>query len=437
MTFLIVLACLLLLILLVSWGKFNPFLALLFTAIAAGLLLGIPPAKLPASIQKGIGDTLGSIVLIISFGAMLGKLVSDSGAAQKMAAVLAKAFGINNINWALLVTGFVVGIPMFYNVGFVLLVPLLFSITYQYRLPVVYVGLPMLAALSVMHGFLPPHPSPVALAAQFNASLGLTLIYGLIIATPAVLLAGPLFARTLKGMQAKPLESFRPNELPSEQLPGTFNAFISALLPVVLLAATAALPYLQVNAPAAKGWLQFFSDPTILLLLSLLIALYSLGIAQGKSIKTVMVSFADAMKDVTPLLLIIGGAGALKQVLIDSGVSTQIAAGMSNLSLPPLVLGWLIAAIIRIAVGSATVAGLTAAGIIAPLVTQGGVTPELMVLSVGAGSLVCSHVNDSGFWMYKEYFNLSIRDTFRSWTLMETIVAFAGLGGVLVLDRFV
>lgn len=437
MTLTIVLACLLLLILLVSWGKFQPFLALLFTAIAAGLLLGIPPGKLPASIQKGVGDTLGSIVLIISFGAMLGKLVSDSGAAQKMAAVLAKVFGINNINWALLVTGFVVGIPMFYNVGFVLLVPLLFSITYQYRLPVVYVGLPMLAALSVMHGFLPPHPSPVALAAQFNASLGLTLIYGLIIATPAVLLAGPLFARTLRGMHAQPLETFRPNEMAAAQLPGTFNAFVSALLPVILLAATAALPYLKVDAPAARSWLQFFSDPSILLLLSLLIALYTLGIAQGKSIKTVMQSFADAMKDVTPLLLIIGGAGALKQVLVDSGVSTQIATSMSGLNLPPLVLGWLIAALIRIAVGSATVAGLTAAGIIAPLVTQGGVTPELMVLSVGAGSLVCSHVNDSGFWMYKEYFNLSIKDTFRSWTLMETIVAFAGLGGVLVLDRFV
>lgn len=437
MTLAIVLACLLLLILLVSLGKFQPFLALLFTAIAAGLLLGIPPAKLPASIQKGVGDTLGSIVLIISFGAMLGKLVSDSGAAQKMAAVLAKVFGINNINWALLVTGFVVGIPMFYNVGFVLLVPLLFSITYQYRLPVVYVGLPMLAALSVMHGFLPPHPSPVALAAQFNASLGLTLIYGLIIATPAVLLAGPLFARTLRGMQAQPLETFRPNEMATTQLPGTFNAFVSALLPVILLAATAALPYLQVDAPAAKSWLQFFSDPSILLLLSLLIALYTLGMAQGKSIKTVMQSFADAMKDVTPLLLIIGGAGALKQVLVDSGVSNQIATSMSGLNLPPLVLGWLIAALIRIAVGSATVAGLTAAGIIAPLVAQGGVTPELMVLSVGAGSLVCSHVNDSGFWMYKEYFNLSIKDTFRSWTLMETIVAFAGLGGVLVLDRFV
>lgn len=437
MTILIVLACLLLLILLVSWGKFHPFLALLLTAIAAGLLLGIAPAKLPASIQKGVGDTLGSIVLIISFGAMLGKLVSDSGAAQKMAAILARVFGIKNINWALLVTGFVVGIPMFYNVGFVLLVPLLFSITYQYRLPVVYVGLPMLAALSVMHGFLPPHPSPVALAAQFNASLGLTLIYGLIIATPAVLLAGPLFARTLRGMQAQPLETFRPNEMAQDQLPGTFNAFVSALLPVILLAATAAVPYLRVDAPAAKGVLLFFSDASILLLLSLLIAIYSLGIAQGKSIKHVMQSFADSMKDVTPLLLIIGGAGALKQVLVDSGVSTQIAAGMSHFNLPPLVLGWLIAAIIRIAVGSATVAGLTAAGIIAPLVTQGGVTPELMVLSVGAGSLVCSHVNDSGFWMYKEYFNLSIKDTFRSWTLMETIVAFAGLGGVLVLDRFV
>jgi Gnt-I system high-affinity gluconate transporter len=210
MTLLIVFACLILLILLISWGKINPFLAILLTAITAGLLLGIPPQKIPASIQKGFGDTLGSIVLIITLGAMLGKLVAESGAAQKIAAVLVRSFGTKYISWALLVTAFIVGIPLFYGVGFVLLVPLLFSITYQFRLPAVYIGLPMLAALSVTHGFLPPHPSPVALAAQFGASIGLTLIYGLIVAVPTVLIAGPLFARTIKGIQSTPPGNFPP-----------------------------------------------------------------------------------------------------------------------------------------------------------------------------------------------------------------------------------
>jgi Gnt-I system high-affinity gluconate transporter len=437
MTLLIVFACLLLLIVLISWGKFNPFLALLLIAILIGLLLGIPPQKLPASIQKGFGDTLGSIVLIISLGAMLGKLVAESGAAQKMATVLARSFGPKNMQWALLITAFVVGIPLFYGVGFVLLVPLLFSITYQYKLPVVYVGLPMLAALSVTHGFLPPHPSPVALAAQFGASIGLTLIYGMIIAIPTVLIAGPLFARTVKGIHAQPLETFRPNELPADQLPSTANSFLSALLPVILLAATAGVPYLNIQNNNLLQAVTFLSDASIVLLLSLLIATLTLGIGQGKSIKQVMHFYAESLKDITLILLIVGSAGALKQVLTDSGVSNEIAAAMQYLSLPPLVLGWLIAAIIRIAVGSATVAGLTAAGIIAPIMAQGGVTPELMVLSIGAGSLVCSHVNDSGFWLYKEYFNISMRDTFRTWTLMETIVAFVGLAGVLILDRFI
>jgi Gnt-I system high-affinity gluconate transporter len=437
MTLLIVFACLLLLIFLISWGKINPFLALLLVAITAGLLLGIPASKIPASIQKGFGDTLGSIVLIISMGAMLGKLVAESGAAQKIAAVLMQWFGTRYIQWALMITAFVVGIPLFYGVGFVLLVPLLFSITYQYRLPSVYIGIPMLAALSVTHGFLPPHPSPVALASQFGASIGLTLVYGLIVAIPTVIIAGPLFARSLRHIQSQPLETFRPNDLPQDQLPGTANAFITALLPVLLLAATAALPLFSITSAPVKESFTFLSDASIVLLISLIVSTYTLGLAQGKGMKQVMQYYSEAIKDITLILLIIGSAGALKQVLTDSGVSKEIAESMQYLQLPPLVLGWLIAALIRIAVGSATVAGLTAAGIIAPLVAQGGVNPNLMVLSIGAGSLVCSHVNDSGFWLFKEYFNLNMKDTFRSWTLMETIVAIVGLGSVLVLNLFV
>jgi Gnt-I system high-affinity gluconate transporter len=437
MSLLIVLACIILLILLISWGKVNPFLALLLVSFTAGLLLGIPANKITASVQKGFGDTLGSIVLIIALGAMLGKLVAESGAAQKISTVLMRSFGLKYIQWALMITGFIIGIPLFYGVGFVLLVPLAFSIVYQYRLPAVYIALPMIASLSVTHGFLPPHPSPVALASQFGASIGLTLVYGIIIAIPTVIIAGPLFAKTVKNIVSTPLETFRPHDLPEEKLPGAANSFLTALLPVLLLAATSLTVFVSIQDPIAKNTIYFLSDATIVMLLSLIVATFSLGVSMGKSIKEIMSFYGDSLKDIALILLIIGAAGALKQVLADSGISQEIAQLMQNLHIAPLILGWLIAAIIRICIGSATVAGLTAAGIIAPLITQAHVNPNLMVLSIGAGSLVCSHVNDSGFWMFKEYFNLSMKDTFRSWTIMETLVAIIGLLGVLVLDLFV
>ncbi|HWH63938.1 MAG TPA: hypothetical protein VNS50_11715, partial [Ginsengibacter sp.] len=230
MTFLIIFLCIAGLILMITWGKINPFLAFLIVSIAAGLLLGIPFNKIVASVQKGIGDTLGSLVIIIALGAMLGKLVADSGAAQKIASVMMNAFGTKYIQWALVVTGFIVGIPLFYGVGFVLLVPLIFSVVYQYKLPAVYIGLPMLAALSVTFGFLPPHPSPTALVVQFNANIGLTLIYGLIIAIPAIILAGPVFSKTLKNIHSVPLETFHGTILPEDRLPGAVSSFLSALL---------------------------------------------------------------------------------------------------------------------------------------------------------------------------------------------------------------
>lgn len=437
MTLSIVLLCILLLILLVTWGKCNPFLAFLITSILAAWWLGIPPNRINQSVQKGIGDTLGSLTIILMLGAMLGKLVVASGAAQKITSVLMKAFGPRYIQWALMITGFIAGIPLFYNVGFVLMVPLIFSVSYQYKLPTVYIGLPMLAALSVTHGFLPPHPSPTALAGQFNASLGLTLLYGLVIAIPTIIVAGPLFASRLRKIHSQPLQTFQPKYLPEDQLPGTFNSFMTSLLPVMLLALTTVLPY--ITQPGEKGsqLLAFAGDANMVMLVALILAVFSLGIAQGTSIKAVMDIFGEAVKEVGLILLIVAGAGILKQVFVDSGVSSEIAALLEGWHIHPLLLGWLIAAVIRVCIGSATVAGLTTAGILAPVMPQLSVNPNLMVLSIGAGSLMLSHVNDSGFWMYKEYFNLSIRDTFRSWTVMETIVGIMGLVGVLVLDAFV
>lgn len=437
MSLLIILASIVVLVLLITRFKFNTFLAFLLVSILAGLLLGMPIAKLTGSIQKGIGDLLGSLVIVIVAGAMLGKLVAESGAAQQITAGLMKLFGTSKIQWALMITGFIIGIPLFYNVGFVLVIPLIFSAAYRFNLPVVYIGVPMLASLSVTHGFLPPHPSPTALVGQFEADMGLTLVYGIIIAIPTVILAGPIFARTLKKIDAKPLQTFMPADIPEDRLPALGNSILSSLLPVILLATTTlAAPFIPESGAFANG-VRFFSEPDIVMLISLLYATYSLGIRSGMSMQRVTSIYGDAVKDVSLILLIIAGAGALKQIMIDSGVSNEIAGLLQNLDMDPLVLGWLIAATIRVCMGSATVSGLTAAGIVAPAIAGQSVDPNLMVLSIGAGSLMFSHVNDSGFWMFKEYFNLSIMDTVKSWSLMETIVAIAGLAFVLILDMFV
>jgi Gnt-I system high-affinity gluconate transporter len=437
MTLLIILVCIIALILLITWGKVNAFIAFLIISILTGLAIGIPLNEVSNSVQKGIGDTLGSLVIIICLGAMLGKLVADSGAAEKITSVLAGVFGKKYIQWALMVTGFIVGIPLFYNVGFVLLVPLIFSVVYQYKLPAVYIGLPMLAALSVTHGFLPPHPSPAALVAQFNANMGITLMYGLTIAIPTIIVAGPLFARTLKNIKSQPLETFRPRDVEDSKLPGAANSFITSLFPVILLVITTVLSFIVDHNAAAYKYILFFGDPVIVMLVSLIGATYTLGIRMGRPMKAIMKTYADSVSDIAIILLIISGAGALKQVFYDSGVSTQIGQMLMGLDIHPLLLGWLIAAVIRVCLGSATIAGLTTAGIIAPLITQSHVDPNLMVLSIGAGSLLFSHVNDSGFWLFKEYFNLSVKDTIRSWSMMETIVGVMGLIGVMILNAFV
>jgi Gnt-I system high-affinity gluconate transporter len=438
MPILTILFCILLLVLLVSWLKVNPFIAFLLTSIAAGLLLGIPMAKVTASVQKGLGDTLGQLAIIVCLGAMLGKLIAASGAAQKIAEVLIGITGKKYIQWGLMATGFITGLTLFYGIGFVLVVPLIFSVTYKYKLPAVYTGLPMVTALSVTHGFLPPHPSPVALIGQFHADIGRTLIYGLMIAIPTIILAGPVFASTLKGIKAEPLEAFRPQDIPTGQLPGAFSSFMAALLPVLLIMGNTL--YNQFHQPedtAFSKFISFFGDGSVVMLIALIVATFTLGIRQGKSMLQINTIYADAVKDIALVLLIIAGAGAFKQVLTDSGISASIATSLQHLPVHPLVAGWLIAAIIRVCLGSSTVAGLTAAGMVTSLIVQQHTDPNLMVLAIGAGSLAFSHFNDSGFWLFKEYFNLSIKDTLRSWSMMESIVAVAGLAGVMLINAFI
>lgn len=436
MSFIILVICIVCLVLLITWAKVNPFLAFLLVAMLAGISLGIPLPEISKSVNKGIGDTLGSLVIVIVLGAMLGKLVAESGAAQRIASVMQKVFGERNLIWAMSLTGFIVGIPLYYNVGFVLLIPIIFSVAYRYKLPLVYIGLPMMASLSVMHGFLPPHPSPIALVMQFKADMVVTFGYGIIIAIPAIILAGPMFSRTLKKIPSTNTLSMVV-EKKEEELPGVANSLISSLLPVLIIGVATLFTGLVTGNDSIVQVLNFLAEPNVAMALTILIATYTLGIRTGKSLTQIMNVYADAVKDIAMILLIIGSAGILKQIFVDSGVSAEIASVLSSLTLPPLLLAWIVTAVLRLALGSATIAGLTAAGIVYPLTLQNGVDPNLMVLSIGAGSLFCSHVNDTAFWLFKEYFGLSMKDTFRSWTVMETLVSIIGLIGVLILDQLI
>nr|WP_299388700.1 gluconate:H+ symporter [Allomuricauda sp.] len=427
----------LVLFLLIARVKLNAFLAFIIVCLFVGIFQGMELPDIVKSIQRGIGNTLGFLVLILGLGAMLGKLVADSGAAQRITTKMVDAFGIKNVQWAMVVTGFIVGIPMFYSVGFVILIPLVFTIAISTGLPLLYVGLPMLTSLSVTHGYLPPHPAPTAIAAMFNADIGKTLMYGIVIAIPAILVAGPLFARTIKNVEAKPLEEFyNPVLIPENELPSTATSVLTALLPIILIGLGIGGENLIAEG-LLRDILMFLGNPVIALLMSVLVAIYTLGIARGKDMKSIMQSISTSVSTITMILLIIAGAGALKEILIDSKVSEYIASSLEGSSISPLVLAWLIATAIRVSVGSATVAGLTAAGIALPLASSTGVSAELMVLAIGSGSLMLSHVNDTGFWMFKEYFNLTVKETLSTWTVMETLVGIMGLLGVLVMNMII
>ncbi len=428
--------CLFLLLILVL--KLNPFLAFMIVSLSVAIAVGMPVDKAVASVQKGIGSTMGVIVPVLGFGAMLGKLVSDSGAAQRITSRLVGNLGTRNIQTSLMLAGFIVGIALFYEVGFFIMIPLVFTIAATTGLPLLYVGLPMLASLSVTHGFLPPHPAPTALTVMFNADLGKTLLYGLTIAVPSILVSGPFLARFLSRVDAKPLSEFvNQKPLTDAEMPGFLTSLISALLPVILITSATISGFILPDDNIAGKILGSIGNPVIAMLLSVLSAIYFLGLARGKKMAEIMKSLSHSIVSIAMIMLLISGAGSLKQVLVDGGVSDYIGGLLSQSALSPLFLGWLIAAVLRICIGSATVSGLTAAGIVLPLVTGTDVRPELMVLAVGSGSLICSHVNDTGFWLFKEYFNLSIKDTLKTWTVMETSIGVTGLAGVMILSLFI
>ena len=426
------------LFLLITLFKFNGFISFILVAIGIGIAQGMQLNNIVNSIENGIGNTLGFLVMILGFGAMLGKLVAESGAAQQITNGLIKIFGINYTKVAVMLTGFIVGITMFYSVGFVILVPLVFTVAKATGLSLIGVGLPMLASLSVTHGFLPPHPAPSALSVMFEADIGKTLIYGILLSIPAILISGPLLTHFLPKVEAKPLKEFMTTRVfKQEELPSLFNSLSTALLPVLLIGFSTLISLLIQKESFLSKCINFIGNPVIALLLTLLLATYSLGISRGKTMNQIMKTYGNAVSGITMVLLVISGAGALKQILIDSGVSDYIGGILEISSMSPLLIGWIIATLIRFSVGSATVAGLTTAGIVLPLIQNTNVSPELMVLSIGSGSLMLSHVNDSGFWLFKEYFNLTVKETLSTWTVMETTIGISGLIGVLILSQLI
>ncbi len=434
----IVFTAVVLLLLLITVGKVNAFISFTLVCIYVGLLMGMPVETIVEAIKKGMGDTLGLLVLILGFGSMLGKIVADSGAAQKITQTLVDTFGIKKIHWALMLTGLIVGIPMFYAVGFVILVPIVFTVAASTGLPLIFVALPMLASLSVTHGYLPPHPAPTAIAGMFDADMGKTIFYGLIVAIPAIIIAGPLLSTRFKKIKATPLKEFTGQIISDkDKLPSTFISILTALMPVVLIGFSGILNFAISESSFIYPFVKGIGDPVIAMILSVLFAIFTLGMRNGKKMNDVMESLVQAISSIAMILLILAGAGGLKEVLVASGISDYMGELLGHTGMSPLVLAWLIAAVIRIAVGSATVAGMTAAGIVLPLISQPGVSPELMVLSIGAGSLMFSHVNDGGFWMFKEYFNISVKETFLTWTVMETIISIVGLVVILLLNNFI
>ena len=417
----------LLLITLISLFKIQPFLSFLIVSILMGLAYGIKPAVLIEAIQKGIGTTLGSIISIIILGAMIGKMIAKSNATIIITDRLVQVFGPKNLPLAFMIIGFIIGIPLFFSVAFLLMAPLVLSTAKRNNINPIYLGIPMLASLSITQGFLPPHPAPYYLVTHLpGAKMGTTLGLGIIISIPAMLISGWLFGKTLKDFTCNPLNFSSEETL--EINPSFLESILVLLLPVILIASHS---FIDNTFFASVG------DPIIALLISLCAAIYLLGFKRNISWKSMQIWLIDAIKEVAPLILTFGGAGAFKEILQVMHLGDQILLITNNSLVNPLIIAWLIAAALRVITGSSTVAGITTAGLILPILLKNGINPNLLALSIGSGSMVLSHVNDSGFWLFKEYFGVSIKNTLRSWTIMETILAIVGLIGVLILQNFV
>lgn len=448
MPLLIIALGVLLLLIMIMGLKLNTFVSLIIVSFIVALLLGMPMSDVVSSIESGLGGTLGHIALIFGMGAMLGRLIADAGGANRIATTLIDKFGEKRIQWAVLFASFIVGIALFLEVTIVLLIPIIFSIAKELKVSIVHLGLPMVTAALATHAFLPPHPGPTAVAAEYGANIGLMLIYGIIIAIPTVILAGILYPKLAKRIvptawTREGSESFGiAKSFKEEEMPGFGISVFTALFPVILMAIGAAVDIAQAETGFADNLLieiiRFVGNSSTAMVISLLVAIYTMGIRRNIPIKKLMDSCGSAINALGMLLLIIGGGGALKQVLIDGGVGDYVASIFAGSSMSPVFFAWMVAAILRICLGSGTVATLTTAGLVIPsLGTMPDVNLELVALATGAGSAIASHVNDAGFWMVKESLGMTLKEAFGTYTVLSTVVAVSGLVFTMILDIFI
>ncbi|EGQ3293429.1 gluconate permease [Staphylococcus pseudintermedius] len=436
------------LLILIMKLQLNTFVALVITAMVTGILLGMPFDKIVATIETGMGGTLGHIALIFGLGAMLGKLLADGGGATQIADTLIAKLGKKYVQWAMVIASFIIGIALFFEVGLVLLIPLVFTIAKRMNVSQLKIGMPMVTALSVTHGFLPPHPGPVVIAKELGANIGEVLLYGFIVAIPVTIIAGPVFAKIAPRLTPTAFQregdisslgatkSFKDEELPSFGL-STFTA----LLPVLLMLFATLWQLISGHEGKAHNTLEsmiyFIGSAGTAMLIAVVFAVFSMGIRRGIPTKQVMNTLTQAIYPIGMMLLIIGAGGAFKQVLIDGGVGGAIEKIFTDVNISPILLAWLVAAILRLALGSATVAAISTTGIVLPLLQTADVNLALVALAIGAGSIFCSHVNDAGFWMFKEYFGLTVKETFLTWSLIETMISVSGLVFVLFISLFI
>ncbi|WP_392674355.1 gluconate:H+ symporter [Streptomyces sp. LN785] len=427
----------LILLLLMTKLRLNGFAALLLVAVGVGVVQGIALEKIPDVLAEGIGGQIGDTMLTIGLGAMVGRVMGDSGAAQRIAGKLLDAFGPRWVQLAMVVTSMLIGVTMFYEVAFIIIVPIAFTLVRVTGAKLLQVGLPMSIALSTMHSFLPPHPGPTSVAGTFHASIGLTLFYGLFIAVPVgalISLAWPRlpFVRAMNPAVPKGLVSER--EFTDEEMPGLGWSLSVALFPVVLIAGAAVTDLVTSADTPLLHLVAFIGSAPIALLLTLLLAVWAFGPRIGRGLADVSASCSSAAQAMAMILLVIGAGGAFKNVLVEGGISDYIKDTTDSWPISPILLAWLIAVILRVALGSATVAVVTAAGVVLPLLASSGTHREMMVLAVTCGSIAFSHVNDPGFWLFKEYFNLSVIDAIKVRTTYTTVLAVLGLGGVLAAE---
>ena len=439
------LAAVIALIVLIARLKVHPFIALVVVSLAMGLAAGMPAANALKAFQDGVGNALGFIAVVVGLGTMLGKMMAESGAATRIATTLIARFGERRVHWAIMVVAFVVGIPVFFQVGFVLLIPLVFTIARRTGMSLVKIGIPLVAGLSVVHGLLPPHPAAMLAVGAYEADVGLTILYGVLVGLPTASLAGPVYAAWIAPRIALPTVNPMADQLvgdanasDDDQMPGFAISVFTVLIPVVLMLLASAADVLLDVASPLRSALHFVGTPIVALLLALLFSFWSLGRPRHFTREQLLKFCNDCLAPTAAILLVIGAGGGFNSVLVQSGVGQAIAELAKESRASPLILAWVAATLIRVATGSATVAMTSAAGIVAPIAAATpGTSAELLVLATGAGSLMLSHVNDSGFWLIKEFFNMSVPQTLKTWTVAETIVGVAGLVFTLLLSTVI